>query len=403
MQNQIPKNWQTIKLKDYTSKIGSGATPRGGEKVYLKAGISLIRSQNVYNNHFDKQGLTFITQKHADELKNVEVHPGDILLNITGDSVARSCEVDKSILPARVNQHVTIIRSSEKLNNKFLKYYLVSPFMQSMMLAQASTGGTRNALTKDMIGNFEIPYPPLDYQGKIVEILQSLDYKIELNNKIDKTLEDMAQSIFKEWFVDFRFPGYEKVEFVDSELGKVPNGWEIKNIGSVSTNFDRKRKPLSSMDRVNIKGNFPYYGAAEIVDYINEYIFDGEYLLIAEDGTVETHSGKPVLQFIETKFWANNHTHIIQGTSRCPTFYIYLALKNTYISPYITGAVQLKLTQENLNKIPILSATEEIVLLFTNLVYPCIKKIRNLQNENLNLIALRDLLLPKLMRGEIRV
>lgn len=133
----------------------------------------------------------------------------------------------------------------------------------------------------------------------------------------------------------------------------LPKGWRTVELGEVVENFDSKRIPLSSMERAKIQGKYPYYGAAEIVDYINKYIFDGLYILIAEDGTVIANGNKPMLQLVDGKFWVNNHTHVIRGKNDLETKYLFYALKNTSIVPYITGAVQLKLTQANLNKIKI--------------------------------------------------
>src|SRR5690554_1843217 len=107
----MANDWPQVELGPLCSKIGSGATPRGGEKVYLAKGdIALIRSQNVHNDGFKTDGLAYIAEEHADQLANVTVEPHDVLLNITGDSVARCCQVAPSVLPARVNQHVAIIR-----------------------------------------------------------------------------------------------------------------------------------------------------------------------------------------------------------------------------------------------------------------------------------------------------
>jgi type I restriction enzyme, S subunit len=115
-----------IRLGDVCLKIGSGATPRGGSEVYLDSGVSLIRSQNIYNEGFKRDGLVFINSRHAEELGNVVVQEGDVLLNITGDSVARSCQVPDQVLPARVNQHVAIIRPDAKLlDPAFLRYCLI--------------------------------------------------------------------------------------------------------------------------------------------------------------------------------------------------------------------------------------------------------------------------------------
>ena len=150
--------WRKIALGDVCTKIGSGATPRGGRDVYLQDGpYSLIRSQNIYNDGFHREGLAFISDHHSDELRNVEVFDGDVLLNITGDSVARVCQVPQDVLPARVNQHVAIIRpDSTNLDPGYLRYCLTSPEMQTLLLSWAGSGGTRNALTKGMIESLEL-------------------------------------------------------------------------------------------------------------------------------------------------------------------------------------------------------------------------------------------------------
>ncbi|MFT6467185.1 MAG: type I restriction enzyme S subunit [Oleispira sp.] len=197
--------WPLVKLSDYCLKIGSGATPKGGSGVYLEVGdIYLIRSQNIYNDTFNASGLVFITEDAALKLKNVIVEENDILLNITGDSVARVCLAPQQYLPARVNQHVLIIRPNpEEFDARFIRYFLASPYQQQLLLNLASSGATRNALTKSMIENFEIPKAPLNIQRVIADQLEALDNKIQLNRETNKTLEAMAQALFKSWFVDF--------------------------------------------------------------------------------------------------------------------------------------------------------------------------------------------------------
>lgn len=217
--------WREYRLSDVCSKIGSGATPSGGKEAYLaQAEFALIRSQNILDFSFSYSGLAFINQTQASKLNNVSVEQGDVLLNITGDSVARVCQVPIDILPARVNQHVAIIRSKkDKLHNVFLKYYLLIPSFKNFMLGLSSVGATRNALTKSMIEEFRINIPPLKIQHRIAAILSSLDDKIELNRETNQTLEAIAQALFKEWFVDFHFPGTNG-EMQDSELGRYRRG-----------------------------------------------------------------------------------------------------------------------------------------------------------------------------------
>lgn len=191
--------WKEVRLGDVCSKIGSGATPSGGKEAYKGGDYHLIRSQNVLDFAFSKDGLASINDEQANKLKNVEIIQGDVLLNITGDSVARCCIVPSEILPARVNQHVAIIRPrKEELDNHYLLYYL--QHYKRQLLQIASAGATRNAITKAMIENLILSCPKsLEDQRRIASILSSLDRKIELNNKINADLEEMAQAIFKNW------------------------------------------------------------------------------------------------------------------------------------------------------------------------------------------------------------
>ncbi|HHV6870536.1 TPA: restriction endonuclease subunit S [Haemophilus influenzae] len=193
------------KLKDLCLKIGSGATPRGGNNVYLdKGNYTLIRSQNVYNEGFSEHGIVYISDSDAKKLDNVSVEENDVLINITGDSVARVTLPDNRYLPARVNQHVAILRANpEKLDFQFLKYSLIEKSMQEYLLTLASSGATRNALTKGMLENIEIKLPSLDEQKRVSGLLSKFDQKIQLNIQINQTLEQIAQALFKSWFVDF--------------------------------------------------------------------------------------------------------------------------------------------------------------------------------------------------------
>lgn len=180
------EEWKTYKLKEITSKIGSGATPKGGSESYLGGNIALIRSQNILDFSFTKNGLVYINEEQAKKLSSVEVYAKDVLLNITGDSVARACIVPENILPARVNQHVSIIRGNGIVDNKYLLYYL--QYIKPQLLSLSQGGATRNALTKKMIEELEVKIPSKRSQKGIVSILDVLDSKIELNRRINDNL-----------------------------------------------------------------------------------------------------------------------------------------------------------------------------------------------------------------------
>ena len=265
-----------VKLADICQKIGSGATPRGGKEAYRAEGIALVRSQNVLDFSFSSDGLAYINDEQADKLRNVGLQSGDVLLNITGDSVARACLMDDDYLPGRVNQHVAIIRVDEsKAVNSYLLYYL--QWRKSHLLQLASAGATRNALTKGMIEQLEIDLPSLDEQRKVVGILDSIQNKIKLN-------------LYKDRFIDLK-----------PFNGKMPPDWQLGTVSEIIELHDSKRIPLSSRERANLTKIYPYYGATSVMDYVDRYLFDGIYLLLGEDGTVVDDKGFPILQYVEGK------------------------------------------------------------------------------------------------------
>ena len=184
------------RLGDVCEKIGSGATPRGGKEAYKDAGIPIIRSQNIHDWIFQPDGLAFLDDEQAESLSNVEVRSNDVLLNITGDSVARACIVPSERIPARVNQHVAIVRAGKKINPTYLLASLQSK--KTMLLSLASSGATRNALTKRMIENLDIDLPSREIQDSIAQVLDSIQYKITLNNRLNDYLEQLVDGKFQE-------------------------------------------------------------------------------------------------------------------------------------------------------------------------------------------------------------
>lgn len=164
-----PMGWDTDTCKNLTSKIGSGATPKGGRESYGTEGISLIRSMNVYNNRFEYKDLAHITDEQAEKLDNVTIKENDVLLNITGASVARCCIVPKDLLPARVNQHVSIIRCKERLLPEFVACMFTEDNYQRLLWNIATAGGaTREAITKQQIEDLVLIVPPVEKQQEFM-------------------------------------------------------------------------------------------------------------------------------------------------------------------------------------------------------------------------------------------
>ena len=184
------KGWEKVKLSDVCLKIGSGATPRGGKESYQKVGISLIRSLNVHNDEFFYKDLALIDDRQADELKNVILEPNDVLLNITGASVARCCVVPKDILPGRVNQHVSILRPFNKvLNPIFLSRMFTNETFQSYLIKRSKTkGATREAITKEEIEKMVVPVPTIVLQIHFAQIVEKTE---ALKTQYQKSLKEL--------------------------------------------------------------------------------------------------------------------------------------------------------------------------------------------------------------------
>ena len=178
-----------------------------------------------------------------------------------------------------------------------------------------------------------------------------------------------------------------------------PNGV----LGDIIELFDSKRIPLSGNQRDKLEKIYPYYGAATLMDYVDNYLFDGIYLLLGEDGTVVDNFGFPTLQYVWGKFWVNNHAHILQGRSGFTVESLYTLLKQTSVISIVTGAVQPKINQANLKALPVVIPNEGEMQEFNNLIDSFFAQIRKNSDENLRLTELRDTLLPRLMSGELSV
>lgn len=327
---------------------------------------------------------------------------GDILYSEIRPANKRFCFVDFEPKDYIASTKLMVLRAHEDVDPQYLYQILRSndTLTQLQMLAE-SRSGTFPQITYSELSNIMVNLPSQKAQKNIVSILSSLDRKIELNNKINADLEEMAQAIFKNWFVDFE--PFKDGKFVDSELGMIPEGWKVGTLFDIAEIFDKKRKPLSGNVREKMDKIYPYYGATSCMDYVDDYIFDGIYTLIGEDGSVVKENGLPYMQYVWGKMWVNNHAHILQGKNGYSTEMIHALLSITNIKFLVTGAVQAKLSQGNMQKIlvaiPPKNVLDEIRPVIDNLY----SKIRINTDENSRLSLLRDTLLPRLMSGELEV
>ena len=387
-------DWQTITVANL-GRVVTGKTPPTAKQHFYGRGFPFITPTDISSLRYCEP--TRELSEEGRESQRNQILPARSVCVTCIASVGKMCMTDR---PSFTNQQINSIVVDESRHDPFFVYYLLQT--QIDHLKAIAGGAATPIINKTAFSEIEVDVPPLPVQRRIAGILSAYDDLIENSQRRIRILEAMARALYREWFVDFRFPGHEAVPRVASPLGEIPEGWEIKKLGQIAENFDRLRKPLSKMQRAEMQGEYPYYGAAKVFDYVNEFIFDGEYLLLAEDGSVITTERTPVLQLVNGKFWPNNHTHVLRGKNSASTHFLYLGLSQVDVSPYITGAAQPKITQENMNRIPFFCGPQELHERFDRIVSPLIRKIQVLQRQAENLRRTRDLLLPRLLCGGIR-
>jgi type I restriction enzyme S subunit len=283
-------------------------------------------------------------------------------------------------------------------------------------LGEIDDGSPIPSTTRSAVYVRDLDVPEKGEQIGIAAVLGALDDKIDLNRRMNETLEAMARATFQDWFVTFG-PTRAKQEgrppYLAPDLWSLfpnrldddgkPEGWIRGNLGDYMVNFDSKRVPVSSGERAKRQGAYPYHGATGVMDYVDSYIFDGTYLLIGEDGSVVKDTGLAFTQYVWGKLWVNNHAHVLQGRGTVSTEQLLLYFQHEQVAPYITGAVQMKLSQGRMNSMPFLFGGETICRAFSRLVESLFARLRANADESKTLSATRDLLLPKLMSGELRV
>ena len=385
-------SWITTELKNVTVKIGSGSTPRGGAEAYKESGISLIRSQNILDLKFSEDGLAFIDDRQAEFLKNVTVEENDVLLNITGDSVARCCGAPKNFLPARVNQHVAILRADKsKLNSDFLKYYLFDA--KEQLLVFSEIGGTRNALTKNMLENFSICLPPLPEQQAIASVLSALDDKIDLLQRQNQTLEQMAATLFRQWFIE-----EAKEDWEDGCLGDIATNIRI-NADTQSIQDNEIYIGLEHIERRNIALSNHGYGS-DVAS--NKSRFMKTDVLF---GKLRPYFHKVCM----APFDGVCSTDILVLRAKQPAFksFILFAFFQDDVVAFANltsgGTRMPRADWKTLSEYPIAIPPIEKVLEFEALANPSISKIFDNLKQIQTLQTLRDTLLPKLISGEVRL
>lgn len=380
--------WRKIRLGDACKTNANSYSPKEEWDF-----VNYLDTGNITNNRIDS--IQFINVRS-------EKLPSRARRKVKKDSIIYSM--------VRPNQrHFGIIKSQPEhflvstgfavidvdanvLDADFLYYLLTQAALVEALhaIAEQSTSAYPSIKPSD-IEDLEIEIPDLATQKKIADVLGSMDRRITQNTVINNNLLQQAQALFAD-----AFP-----YTTDDEM---PIGWRKGTVGDIVDIHDSKRIPLSGAQRDKMtKRTYPYYGAASLMDYVDNYIFDGTYLLLGEDGTVVDDAGYPILQYVWGQFWVNNHAHILTGKNGYSVESLMLLFKRTPVKAIVTGAVQPKISQANLRSIPVVIPAADALAEFNALIAPMFDQIRQNTDQNKELAQLRDALLPRLMNGEIDV
>lgn len=381
--------------------------------------VILCNFVDVYYNWAITSEMTSSLMKataNKAQIERFSIHKGQVAItkdSETRDDIGVATYIADDIENAVLGYHCALITPDESIvRGKYLNVILHSPYAQKYFEANASGSGQRYTLTVDIIGGLPIPLPSFDIQDYFGKLCSNIDRKIANNNAICADLEAMAKLLYDYWFVQFDFPDENgkpykssggKMVWNEDLKREIPEGWNITTIGNITICHDSERIPVANKDRENMKGNIPYYGATGIMGYVNRSIFSGDYVLMAEDGSVMDEKGHPIIQRVSGDVWVNNHAHVLEPINEYSCRLLMMVLKDIPVASIKTGSIQMKINQENMNAYMIVDIPKHLVKLITSYLDLIDQKLLELESENQQLASLRDFLLPMLMNGQVKV
>ena len=374
---------ERINISELCTNICSGGTPKSNCTDYYGGDIPWLNTKEINFNRIYSTEKT-ITSEGLEKSSAKWIQKNSVIVAMYG-ATAGKCAINK--IPLTTNQaccNLTI--NSQKADYRFVYYALCNEYTR---LASLANGGAQQNLNSLQIKEFDIPFPNLDEQTNVADLLSLLDDKIELNRRINENLEQQAQALFKAWFVDFE--PFKDGKFVDSELGMIPEGWKVGNFEEfVEVKYGKDHKKLAS-------GTIPVYGSGGIMRYVDRYLYNKESVLIPRKGSLNN------VMYVNHPFWTVDtmfYTHMkIEGIAK----FIYLLISPKDLLSMNSGSAVPSMTVDILNKIAIIIPPTTILQQFESIVKPFFIMAESLQKENQRLAHLRDTLLPKLMSGELKI
>lgn len=388
--------WKEVRLGDVIDYKKGFAFK---SSMYKSTGTYIVRVSDTTANSVDVSLCNCISPELAHQYTDYSLKTKDIIIATVGSwptnpasIVGKVVRVPESANNALLNQNAVRIRSNGIVDSDYLYYLLKEEHFSKYLVGTAQGSANQASITlKDIFGySFSAPSEIKD-QHRIASILSSLDRKIELNNKINADLEEMAQAIFKNWFVDFE--PFKGGKFVDSELGMIPEGWKVGCLGDIAEITSGKRPPKKSKDKTK-ELFIPLIGASDIMGFTSDVLYERPILVI---GRVGTHG---VVQRFQEKCWPSDNTLVIESSYYN---YVYQLLKGIDYSAINRGSTQPLITQTDVKNTDVIIAPENVLKEYESITSTLFSKHRANIKENSRLSLLRDTLLPRLMSGELEV
>ncbi|EIF6164691.1 restriction endonuclease subunit S [Clostridium perfringens] len=396
---EIPNEWDIIAL----GEIGEFKNGINKSKEDFGFGCKFVNIQDAYSGNIVKNDLLERINVNDKEKEIYKLENDDIILV---RSSVKPEGVGYPILFKKENEDIVycgfMIRyryNKRKINPMFLLYQLRSENIRKRVLDLSTVSANTN-INQDSYKQIKISIPSVKEQEKIAEILSTVDEQIENIEKLIQKNQELKKGLMQQLLTK----GIGHTEFKKTELGEIPKAWEIKKIEEICEILDSKRVPLNGKQRLKMQGDIPYYGANAIVDYINDYIFDDELILIAEDGgNFGEFREKPIAFYVKGKCWVNNHAHVLKAVECENSKWIFYNLVHKDITEIVQGGTRAKLNQKDLRNIkipfPNLDEQEKIALILSSMD----KKIEQYKYKKEKLEELKKGLMKQLLNGNIRV
>lgn len=386
--------WEKVKLGKYVEILSGFAFK---SKDFLNCGVPVIKIKNITQEGVTLEDVSYISKELADKNEKYHLNYNDILIALTGSHINQMSSVvgriarikyhEDSLLNQRVGK--VFAKDSKLCDIDYVYYFLSQDYIKISLASKAGGAANQANISPNDVKSLTVRWPDIETQHRIADILSAYDDLIENNQKQIKLLEEAAQRLYKEWFVDLRFPGHENTKIVDG----VPEGWSRTNINGILTfhrGYDLTKNEMKA-------GRYPVIGSTSIIGYHNEFKIKGPGIVTGRSGSLGKY------QLVWDDFWPHNTSLYISNYKGHNIFFVYSLLQTVDFASLNNGGTIPTLNRNVLSNIEVIEPEKKLQDVFAKIAEPQYQKIKNLEKQNDRLKTARDLLLPKFMSGEVEV